>query len=243
MPTTTFPERLTAGYCSFLQNRLIAQHDRYRELAEQGQNPDTLVIGCCDSRAMPEIIFDAGPGEVFVIRNVAAQVPPFAPDDRYHGTSAALEFAVQALRVRNIVVLGHARCGGVNAYLRRNSSEPLSPGDFIGKWITLIEPAYRRLQCTAVPEGVDEQQALEWANVTQALENLRTFPCVKILEQRGKLKLHGAWFDIASAALHVLEEETGTFHQVLKDLHHTMTKGQIPVPDAALDTLNPVPDC
>src|SRR5436305_11199776 len=135
----TFPRRLIEGYEEFRSGRLPAEQSRYRELAERGQSPEIMVIGCCDSRVSPEVIFDARPGELFVVRNVANLVPPYAPDGAYHGVSAALEFAVGALRISHIVVLGHARCGGVQAFAEER--EPLSPGDFIGKWMSLMSPA------------------------------------------------------------------------------------------------------
>ena len=113
---------------------------RYQDLASRGQTPETMIIACCDSRAAPETMFDAGPGELFVVRNVANLVPPYAPDGEYHATSAALEFAVQSLKVKDIVVMGHGRCGGIRAVLDPGS-EPLSPGDFIGKWMSLVGPA------------------------------------------------------------------------------------------------------
>ena len=137
------PARLIEGYEAFRSGRLAAEQDRYRDLAEQGQSPEIMVIGCCDSRVSPEVIFDARPGELFVVRNVANLVPPYSPDGTYHGVSAALEFGVGALRVKHIVVLGHARCGGVRAFAE--DSAPLSPGDFIGKWMSLIAPAAEKL--------------------------------------------------------------------------------------------------
>src|ERR671920_2611665 len=138
-----FPQRLIEGYSAFAAGRLQAEQHRYRELAERGQTPEIMVIGCCDSRVSPEVIFDASPGELFVVRNVANLVPPYAPDGDYHGTSAALEFAVQALKVKHIVVLGHARCGGIQAFAE--GAAPLSKGDFITKWMTLVAPAAERL--------------------------------------------------------------------------------------------------
>ena len=128
---TPFPPQLLAGYRSFATHRLPTEQARYRELSREGQSPETMVIGCCDSRVSPEVIFDAGPGELFVVRNVANLVPPYQPDGNAHGVSAALEFAVQVLRVKHIVVLGHAQCGGVRAFI--DKSAPLSPGDFIGR--------------------------------------------------------------------------------------------------------------
>ncbi len=135
----TFPQRLIDGYSSFAAGRLRTEQDRFRELAETGQRPEIMVIGCCDSRVSPEVIFDAHPGELFVVRNVANIIPPYAPDGQAHGVSAALEFGVGALRVKHIVVLGHAHCGGIKAFAE--DAEPLSPGDFIGKWMKLMAPA------------------------------------------------------------------------------------------------------
>src|SRR3712207_1749094 len=136
-----FPEQLTQGYRAFLGDRFQREQSRYRAPPE-GQAPEIMVISCCDSRVSPEVIFDASPGELFVVRNVANLVPPFETGGEYHGTSAALEFAVQALKVKHIVVLGHARCGGIRAFA--DETAPLSPGDFIGRWRTLIAPAAER---------------------------------------------------------------------------------------------------
>ena len=112
-----FPTRLIDGYRNFRAGRYVSEHERYRHLAETGQSPETMIVACCDSRAAPELIFDAPPGELFVVRNVANLVPPYSPDGEYHGTSAALVFAVMALRIRHIVVMGHGRCGGIAAAL------------------------------------------------------------------------------------------------------------------------------
>ena len=134
-----FPRHLLEGYSAFRAGRLHIEQDRYRDLAEAGQSPEVMVIGCCDSRVSPEVIFNARPGELFVVRNVANLVPPYTPDGAQRAVSAALEFAVQALKVKHIVVLGHAHCGGIRAYAEPGS--PLSPGDFIGRWMELIAPA------------------------------------------------------------------------------------------------------
>ena len=207
---TGFPEPLLAGYRSFKGARYVRERARYRLLAEQGQAPEVMVIGCCDSRAAPETIFDAAPGEMFVVRNVANLVPPCDPDGACHATSAALEFAVQSLKVRHIVVLGHGRCGGIRAALRP-AAEPLSPNDFIGKWMSRLGPA---AEAVAGREGLtdaERQTALERASIRQSIVNLRTFPCVPILEDRGRLSLHGAWFDIAEGHLWTMDPATGEF--------------------------------
>src|SRR5919204_5194277 len=136
-----FPQHLLDGYRTFTTQRLPTEQSRYRELSERGQSPAVMVVGCCDSRVSPEVIFDAGPGELFVVRNVASLAPPYSPDGLYHGVSAALEYGVTVLRVKHLVVLGHARCGGIQAYASNGPT-----GDFIGKWISLLAPAAASIQ-------------------------------------------------------------------------------------------------
>ena len=204
-----FPERLREGYRAFMSGRFPQEQSRYEELSGSGQKPEIMVIGCCDSRVSPEVIFDARPGELFVVRNVANMVPPYETQGVFHGTSAALEFAVQALRVQHIVVLGHGRCGGVRAWV--DDSEPLSPGDFIGKWMTLIEPAAER----AGPRGQtpigDYVEKLALISIAQSLDNLLSFPCVSTLVARGKVQLHGAYFDVTTGVLSLRDPHTGLF--------------------------------
>jgi carbonic anhydrase len=210
-PAAPFPDRLTEGYRSFLDDRFARERDRYEELAESGQTPKIMLIGCCDSRVSPEVIFDARPGEMFVVRNVANLVPPFSPDDQLHGTSAALEYAVQALKVEHIVVLGHGRCGGIRAFAD-DAQGPLSSGDFIGKWITLISPAAERTGGRGRQETLDTYvERLALSSIQQSLANLRTFPCVQILESKGRLHLHGAYFAVATGVLMLLDPQTGQF--------------------------------
>ncbi|MGO4524409.1 carbonic anhydrase [Microvirga sp. 2MCAF35] len=211
-----FPQRLTEGYRAFLDDRLPREKNRYEALAEKGQSPEVMIIGCCDSRVSPEVIFDASPGEMFVVRNVANLVPPFETGGDYHGTSAALEFAVQALRVKHIVVLGHARCGGIRAFA--DDAAPLSPGDFIGRWMSLIKPAGDRL---GPHDGNLEEYLprLELAAIENSLRNLMTFPCVRILVERGKLQLHGAYFGVATGKLLVRDPDTGEFKPVVEDVN------------------------
>ncbi len=166
---------------------------------------------------LPEVIFDAAPGELLVVRNVANIVPKYEPDrDSQHGTSAALEFGVQALRVKHIVVLGHARCGGIRAFA--DDSEPLSPGDFIGKWMSQIAPAAESLGPKPDDLERDYLRRLEFASVELSLQNLMTFPCVRILVERGKLQLHGAYFGIATGRLLVRDEKTGAFQPAVEEM-------------------------
>ncbi len=208
-----FPERLSRGYRAFLGGRFTGERSRYEMLAEKGQKPEIMVIGCVDSRVSPEVIFDAAPGELLVVRNVANIVPAYAPDENQHGTSAALEFGVQALRVKHIVVLGHALCGGIRAFA--DDQEPLSPGDFIGRWMSQIAPAAELLG-PRQPEDPDYLRRLEFASVELSLRNLMTFPCVRILVERGKLELHGAYFGVASGRLLVRDPQTGQFGPVVE---------------------------
>jgi carbonic anhydrase len=205
----SLPQRLIDGYETFRSGRLVAEQNRYRELAENGQSPEIMVIGCCDSRVSPEVIFDAGPGELFVVRNVGNLVPPYAPDGRYHGVSAALEFAVGALRVKDIVVLGHAHCGGVRAFAMERA--PLSPGDFIGKWMSLIAPAAAKVGPCGDPPSAEYLARLEQASVEVALDNLMTFPGLRRLIERGTVNVHGAYFGVATGELSVLDRPSGRF--------------------------------
>jgi carbonic anhydrase len=201
------------GYRSFLGGRFAGERTRYEMLAETGQKPEIMVVGCIDSRVSPEAIFDAAPGELLVVRNVANIVPAYETDrDSQHGTSAALEFGVQALRVRHIVVLGHAHCGGIAAFADDN--EPLSPGDFIGRWMSQIAPAAASLGPRKHDDRADYLRELEFASVELSLRNLMTFPCIRILVERGKLHLHGAYFGVASGNLLVRDPATGRFETV-----------------------------
>jgi carbonic anhydrase len=211
---SAFPQRLIDGYRAFAAGRLEQEYQRYRSLATEGQSPSIMLIGCCDSRAAPETIFDAGPGELFVVRNVANLVPPYEPDGEYHSTSAALEFAVAVLKVRHIVVLGHGRCGGISAALNAGSgTEPLSEGDFIGKWMSLLAPAASTLGGASLLTAGERQTALERISIRHSIANLRSFPFIAEGEQAGRLSLSGAWFDISTGELWVMETETGDFYR------------------------------
>ena len=205
-----FPQRLLDGYASFRAGRYASEAERYRKLGEGQQKPTIMMIACCDSRAAPETIFDAGPGEIFVVRNVANLVPPYAPDGRHHSTSAALEFAVLQLGVQHIVIMGHGRCGGIKAALDPKAA-PLSPGDFIGKWMSMVAPAAADVTRNTMMTATERQTALERISIRFSINNLRTFPCVNILEGKGRLTLHGAWFDISTGELWVMDQATGDF--------------------------------
>lgn len=209
-----FPKRLSEGYQAFLENRFQSESSRYQKLAEKGQNPEILIIGCCDSRVSPEVIFDAGPGEMFVVRNVANLVPPCEPDSEssYHGTSAAIEFAVNGLHVKHIVVLGHATCGGIKSFF--DDAKPLSKGDFIGKWMSQIEPVAARLG-PGTGDRASKLKRLELAVIEHSLNNLMTFPSIKRRVEKGDLELHGTYFGVATGILFLRDPATGEFSPCL----------------------------
>ncbi len=214
---TILPDHLLAGYRSFIEGRYLAETATYRSLARDGQAPQTMVVACCDSRAAPETIFGSAPGELFVVRNVANLVPPYTPDGEFHGTSAALEFAVVALKVRHIVVMGHGRCGGIKAALDPEAV-PLSQGDFIGKWMSLVRPVADAVGANELMTASERQTALERISIRHSLGNLRSFPDIAARERAGELTLHGAWFDISSGELWAMDPETGDFVRPLVDV-------------------------
>jgi carbonic anhydrase len=204
-----FPRRLIDGYGAFRSSRLPAEQGRYRALAESGQAPETMVIACCDSRMSPEVIFDARPGELFVVRNIANLVPPYQPDGRAHGVSAALEFGVMSLKVKHIVVLGHAHCGGIKAFAE--DAAPLTPGDFIGHWMSLIKPAAAKIGPRGSMALADYLERMEKAAILLSLDNLMTFPRLRALIENGDVQTHGAYFGVATGQLSVLDKATGGF--------------------------------
>jgi carbonic anhydrase len=195
---------LIAGYARFRADHWPERRRLFEHLAD-GQRPRTMVVACADSRVDPAMIFDASPGELFIARNVANLVPPFGPDSHHHGTSAALEFAVRVLEVEEIVVLGHALCGGVSALM---SGMPPAAPDYLGPWMALAARARTRaLACEAIS---DKQLACEFETVKLSLDNLRTFPWVAERVDAGRLRLRGAHFDIRSGVL-ILADAHGAF--------------------------------
>lgn len=201
----SFPKHLLDGHANFMAGRYTREKERIRDLAAEGQKPTTMIIACCDSRAAPEMIFDAGPGELFVLRNVGNLVPNYQPDGGQHGTSAGIEYAVKGLGVENIVIMGHGRCGGMQAALNP-SSTPLDSGDFIGKWLGMLGDLPSQLANADLLTQSERQTAMERISIRNSIRNLRTFPYVKQLEAEGKLAVHGAWFDISTGELWVMNE-------------------------------------
>lgn len=198
---------LVAGYHRFRTSAYADHKNRFDALSSEGQSPPVMIISCCDSRVDPATIFDTVPGQVFALRNVANLVPPYETGGGLHGASAAIEFGVTGLNVKHIVVLGHGQCGGIKAALE--GGDLGVPGrSFIDDWMTIVADA--RDNVLARADG-DHQLALEQEAIKVSLANLRTFPFIAEREQAGEIKLHGAWFAIASGSLHVLDETTGEF--------------------------------
>lgn len=199
------------GYARFRTGAWQSQHERWEQLKE-GQSPQVMVIACSDSRVDPAQIFDVDPGEIFVVRNVAALVPPYETTPGRHGVSAALEFAVQFLRVREVVVMGHGMCGGCQAALTQDlHGSELGEGGFVAHWIDMLDDVREPIAADLGTKGRDAERAMELAAVKVSLANLRTFPCVQEKEKRGSLTLRGAYFAISDGVLHLLDEVSGEF--------------------------------
>ena len=202
---------LIEGYRRFRSHGWGAQRERWAELAE-GQSPKVMVIACSDSRVDPAQIFDARPGEIFVVRNVANLVPPFQPDSGYHGVSAALEFAVTQLEVEELVVMGHGFCGGCAAALTGQfDNADHGAGHFISNWIGMLSEVRERVRARHPELDRAAFRDMEFEGVRLSLRNLRTFPWVREREESGRLKLHGAWFAVADGMLHICDEASGKF--------------------------------
>jgi carbonic anhydrase len=200
-------EKLIDGYRRFRATGWARERERWERLAE-GQSPRVMVIACSDSRVDPTQIFDSGPGEMFVVRNVAALVPPYETTGGHHGVSAALEFAVTQLQVEEVVVMGHGFCGGCAAALTGQFDEAAhGEGHFIADWIEMLREARDKVRA----EHGEDFRAMELAGVRVSLANLRTFPWVREREADGRLKLHGAYFAISDGVLHLLDEASGEF--------------------------------
>ncbi|MFG1299049.1 carbonic anhydrase [Xanthobacter sp. V3C-3] len=200
---------LISGYRRFREVAWPERKQLFEALAARGQKPETLVIACSDSRVDPQMIFDAGPGEMFVVRNVANLVPPFQPDTNYHGTSAAIEFAVRVLKVKKVVVMGHAQCGGIHALLE---GAPPGAEDFVAGWMKIAEPARLMAEDADLP-ATEKQRFCEQCCVKLSLANLASFPWVAERAGAGDLKLLGAYFGVATGQLEVLQDD-GTFQAV-----------------------------
>jgi carbonic anhydrase len=209
-----FPAQLTDRFQRFKFRHFAPNQEHYEELADYGQNPEVMVVSCCDSRVDPETIFSAMPGELFVMRNVANLIPPYETGGNFHGVSAALEFATLNLRVKHIVIMGHSGCGGVKAALEQSAARQ-TDAMFISKWMSMLDEA--RLRVMTAHQGPARsalQSELEREGVKVGLANLRTFPCIQSLEGKGRLALHGAYFDIKTGDLWVLNQATNEYYRL-----------------------------
>ncbi len=210
-------EQLLHGFRRFRARYFEGDRALYRQLAERGQSPETLVIGCSDSRVDPAIITDAEPGDLFVVRNVANLVPPCEQGGSFHGTSAALEFSVCNLQVRNVIILGHAHCGGIRALLDGYGDHDEGEG-FIAPWVRMAARAREKVLARWPDAGVEfQQRACERAAILVSLENLMSFPFVRRRVEAGELHLFGWYFDIENGELMQYDPERGRFHDLYFD--------------------------
>jgi len=198
---------LIAGYRRFRASTWQTERNRFEALSRLGQRPRALIIACSDSRTDPQMVFNARPGELFVIRNVANIVPPYGPDGEPHGVSSAIEFAVRSLKVHEIVVLGHAMCGGIGALL---NGVPPETSDFVPQWVRIAEPARERAM-QAPPN--ERQHVCEHETVRLSLQNLMTFPWIRDAVDAGHVTLHGCYFGIQSGVLERLGDD-GVFRPI-----------------------------
>ena len=207
---TTAVDKLVQGYCSYRDGAYEKSRPLIEDLVERGQHPEVAVIACSDSRVDPAILFQADPGDLFVVRNVANLVPPMEEEGTYHGTSAALEFAVLGLGVKHLVVLGHAHCGGIK--LMMDAQPGTSSFKYVSPWVSMLAAAHRRVLATM--GQADEQErtrACEQNAVLVSLENLTTFSWVRERVESGELQLHGWYVDIAVPELSAYDWESGKF--------------------------------
>ncbi len=207
-------DELIDGFHRFRTHYFGAERQLFQRLAREGQSPRVMVVACCDSRVDPAILTDCDPGDLFVARNVANLVPPFETGGHYHGTSAALEFAVRVLKVEHIVVFGHARCGGIRALVGEMPGGEEAT-QFVMPWMSIAEEACREV-LMAMP-GKDSEhraRACEQAGIRISLRNLLTFPFVHQAVNTGRLAIHGWYFDLESGELLVYQPGRGTFQTV-----------------------------
>lgn len=210
----SFPAALTEKYRSFKTGRFSNEAARYKDLGDHGQTPEVMVISCADSRVDPEAIFSAGPGELFVIRNVANLVPPRAHAEHGQSVLSAVEYAVLNLKVKHLVVMGHSGCGGIKAATDQQAAVQ-SEDNYISGWLRLAADIAKKVQ-DEMGGGSDKAvtDKLELASIQQSLENLRAYPFVKAREDAGDLALHGCHFRISSGELSVLDEQSGAFQPI-----------------------------
>lgn len=206
-------KKFVQGYRDFYKNYFQSESHVYEELVRHGQSPETLVIACSDSRTDPALITGSQPGEMFVVRNVAAIVPPYRKDASHHGTSAAIEFAVKALKVKHIVVLGHSMCGGIKALAEKETTQ--QEYEFIAQWMDIASPARDAVEAELADASEPiKQRALEQAVILVSLNNLMTFPWISEKVRAGELQIHGWYFDLKSGQIFRYKEKTQNFEKI-----------------------------
>lgn len=201
------PKSLTDGYRRYTAG-ISEERGRLEQLAALGQAPTALVIACCDSRLLPQEVFDAEPGSLFIVRNVANLVPPYEVEGGFHGTSAAIEYAVLHLHVPHVIVMGHSHCGGIEGYIE-HQGKPVAEGDHVSRWLSLLDGADKNEADADLPY----ERALEYAAIRTSLANLRSFEALAKREAEGLLALHGVHVDIGAGRIGVLNEQTGRFEE------------------------------
>ncbi len=207
-------KRLVDGFTEFRTQYYPQHRALYDKLASDGQAPKILIVGCSDARVDPAILTQTQPGDLFVIRNVGAIVPPIQRDHQFHGTSSAMEFAVRALEVEHIVVLGHALCGALGALIEGRDS-PLAHYDFLFNWVRIAQPAKTAVLAAMPDAPVDyRRRTIEQASVLNTVANLMTFDWLVERVQAGKLSVHGWYFDLTAAQLWSFDPPSGMFKQV-----------------------------
>ena len=209
------PTYLARRYHGWKATEYSENQSWFRRLADEGQHPRAMVISCCDSRVHVTSIFGAETGEFFIHRNIANLVPPFEPDGDHHGTSAAVEFAVTALKVAHILVVGHSSCGGVNGCIQMvsgNAPELEEKSSFVGRWMDILRPEAEKT--ADITDPADRQRELEKRSVLVSLSNLMTFPFVAEAVEDGRLSLHGLWAEIGTGGLECYNPDEGAFVQV-----------------------------
>ncbi len=204
-------QKLIEGVHKFRNDEFGNYRKLFRKLSQHGQNPHTLFITCSDSRVLAELITQSQPGDLFVVKNVGNIVPPANVTGSTNSTAAAIEFAVESLRVSDIVVCGHSQCGAMEALLRGLPPDKAMP--HLQEWLALAAPVRRVLQTeyTYIKSDSDRITAAAEENVLFALENLRGYPSVQRRLVDGSLRLHGWFFKIATAELFAFDPETRQF--------------------------------
>lgn len=226
-------DRLLEGFATFRTQYYPRHRELYEKLAREGQSPRVLIIGCADARVDPAILTQTQPGDLFVVRNVGAIVPPSQRDHQFHGTSSAIEFAVRGLEVEHLVILGHALCGGLRA-LYEGDDSPLSDYDFLFNWVKIAQPA-KDAVLSGLPKNVPVEhvrRAIEQASVINTVANLMTFDWLVERVKAGTLSVHGWYFDMTYAQLHAFNPQSCVFDKV--DIGD--------VPEAAVSALDCTPE-